>query len=417
MNFTKNSYYIIFILFIILMTSCNRRNSLKTTFNVNTFDPKNLSTFQREQGILTPQQFGAIGDGITNDQPAFQAMFDYLLSADRPFKIEIPPQLYYLGKTVLLPIKINNECLYINGNGATLIIKGNFPVLEKQAQNLSDINNYRLILDGLTFRGEGIGVGLLLRATYTAQVSNCHFIHLGVGIKSLFSLNGLYQNLRFTNCTDVSFFGGYGDWDRAGKTSSAFNANLLQNIRVYGKEGQEAHYKIVAGDNNVLSNCISEGVSPKYNVLIDSENSSVVNHFISIYNFWIESRAATLNSGSTYFEFKNLRGLARLTDVQAFPGVQRDTLINNPHSNSDSQIILDGYRGNCTLINNTVGSLYGTYYIVKNSQPSPLDKNPFLDKNNWIGRTIPIGLIVENFRSQNTGHMNISDHRSRSILK
>lgn len=409
----KNTKSVLFfaMMVIILSSSCNR--SAFYDVQAQSLPSIDEISFQRNMGILTPQQFGARGDGRTNDHASFQAMFDYLESTDRPYNIAVPPKEYLIADVISIPVKIKNECLYINGNGAKLISQGNYPILEKKALQHSDINHYRIIIDGLTFQGDGTGIGLVLRATYSAQITNCHFINLGTGLKSLFSLNGLYQNLRFTNCSDLSFFGGYGDWTGADNTNSAFNANMLQNIRVFGKKGQEAHFKIVAGDNNILSNCISEGVSPRYNVLIDSDNSSVVNHFISVYNFWIESHSKNNQSGSTFFEFRNFRGLARLTDVQAYPRIQKDTLINNPQSNSESQIIIDGYRGNSTLINNALGSVYGTYYIVKNSQPSPLNTNSYLDSKNWVGNKLPIGLIVENYRSQNTGHMQISDHRSR----
>lgn len=362
-------------------------------------------------GVLSPQQFGAIANDEAADDRAFQQMMDHYEKSKQAFTIKIPPGIYIFKNPVEIPTTSATGLLYIEGYGAEIQLDGASHGFVQKG-NGKNISNNRPIIKGITFTGNG-GTGIKLRGTYTAEIDQCHFIGLDTGLVSLFSLNGSYTNLRFTNNKKISFYGAYGDWPGASKTNSCFNANLIRNCRVFGGAGQIAHFEIRAGDNNSIHNCISEGKAPRYNVLIDSENATVVNHFIDVENFWIESKAYNERAGSTYFELRNIRGLSRLEDVQAYPGKQMDTLINNTHSQSHTTILMDGYSGSTHLINNG-GSQYGSYYIFRNTPARPEGSFPHSDPSNWVGNVVPRAVIEEQYRSQNTGQFRVSDRVYRS---
>lgn len=396
--------FIILILCLNLLFGCTS----KTTSYVPTNQTNDI---YESLGILTPIKFGAKADGKTDDSDAFNSMFDYIIGKKRCYNIVIPPGIYLINKTVNIPVDIPCDLIKISGHGATLQTTKDITVLQKGINKNGDISNYRLVIDGLNIEGKGKGIGMLLKGVYTADITNIHFVNLKVGLKSQFSLNSLYQNLRFTLIKDRSFIGTHGDWKGSTNTNSAFNANLIQNCRVYGAKGQFSHFEIIAGDNNIMRNCISEGYSPKYNIFIDSDRSPVVNHFIKIENLWIESKS--YGEGGAYFYFKNLQGIAKLTDVQSYPSVKKEYFIENPNSNPDTHIVIDSYRGSTHKINNANGSVYGTFYVFKNSQAVQRKQKIFDNPNNWKKGVVPIGLVLEKFTSQNSGKYEVSTYKSR----
>ncbi len=370
-----------------------------------------LQHLQEQQGILSPQQFGAIpNDGIC-DEAAFNAMFQ--AAQNGAHTINIPPGIYHICNTVFLPKSTASPYLHISGYGATLQAMGDFPIFHRIPDNMPEaammIDNHILRLEGLVFQGMQAAIGLHIGATYSMQVLNCHFVSLNTGLLSEFSLNGRYEGLRFTNCADKSFVGTFGQWTGANFANASFNANRIENCRVYGGTGQSSHFEIIAGDLNTINNCISEGNAPAVNVLIDTKASSVVNHAIHVEDFWIESQAP---AGSTHFKFIDFRNYASLENVQAYTGSQLDTLIHMESAVASSILHIKGYRGDSELINNLAGSPYGPYYIIEhtNATPGTRDDNAWLNGDNWVSGTVPYQLNMEWRRSQNTGETIISRH-------
>ncbi len=373
-----------------------------------------LSLLQQQQGILTPQQFGAIPDDNQCDDVAFNAMFQ--AAQNGAHTINIPPGVYNICNTVNLPNTTVSPYLKIAGYGAHLKASGDFTLFRRMPTNMTEagvmINNHILRLEGFVFEGMQAGIGLEIGATYSLQVLNCHFIDLDIGLLSEFSLNGRYEGLRFTNCMDKSFVGADGSWAGANAINASFNGNRIESCRVFGRAGQSTHFELIAGDLNIIENCISEGSSPDVNVLIDTKAASVVNHAVTVRNFWIESQAYAGHPGSTYFKFVNFRDYATLEDVQAYPGVQADTLVHVESGVASSILNIKGYRGYTELINNLDGSIYGPYYIIDHTPATPntRDDNPWLNGDNWVGGAVPRQLNMEWRRSQNTGETIISRH-------
>jgi len=364
----STQFILIFIILLFNNISCNNKFNYRLNNNINT---------------LTPQLFGAIANDNLRDDKFFNKLFTFLNESPNCYTVIIPAGTYIFNEPVILPDNINCDVLYISGYGAQInLVNSNCGFIQFINRN-GTIHNYRPIVKGITLKGRS-GNGIKLRGNYTPQIDQCTFIGLDTALISLYSLNGQYQNLRFGSNNFVSFYGSYGDWTGATKSNSAFNCNYIQNCRVYGGIGQITHFEIRAGDNNTINNCISEGYSPRYNILIDSENSPTVNHYINIQNSWIETQSYRNNIGSTFLAFKNLRGIARLIDIQAYPGIQNDTLLQNYNPSPNSTIILDGYRGNQNIINNYINNNYTTYNI-----NNPEKSSQFTNPNNWVNHTLP----------------------------
>lgn len=377
---------------------------------------------QNQEGVLTPQQYGAIPDDGECDEAAFNQMFQAATTGAHT--VIIPPGEYNICNTVEIPTNVKSPYFKISGYGATLFSNGDFTLLKRLPADQNEarviISGSILIIEGLLFEGNNSGTGLHIGATYSVEVENCHFKNLHTGLLSEYSLNGRYHGLRFTNCTDKSFIGTSGSWEGAATVNSAFNGNTIANCRVDGADGATSHYEILAGDLNAIENCISEGEPPLHNVFVDTQNSNVVNHALTVRNFWIESTAnypSTFN-GSTYFELRNMAGrYVSLENVQAYPGEQPDTLMHCQGSPS-TLVHIKGYRGNTELIDND-STKYGPYYIIENSisTPDSLEDNDWLNGDNWVGGIVPMGLNMEWRRSQNTGKTVISRHRTEVLSR
>jgi len=389
------------LLFISLLLVSN--NILANVFDV----------LQNQEGVLTPQQYGAIPDDGACDEAAFNQMFQAATTGAHT--VIIPPGEYNICNTVEIPTNVKSPYFKISGYGATLLSNGDFTLLKRLPADHNEarriISGSILIIEGLLFKGNNTGTGLHIGATYSMEIENCTFNKFDVGLISEFSLNGRYHGLRFGIC-DRAFVGTHGSWQGASKTNSAFNGNEIANCRVFSRGGATSHYEIWAGDLNLIRSCISEGGSPRYNVFVDTKGSTVVNHPLTVQNFWIESKAKD-NVGSTYFELKNMENrYISLENVQAYPGLQPDTLMHCQGS-AGTIIHIKGYRGNSEMIDNN-STKYGPYYIIEDSKATvdSTEGNGWLNGDNWVGSIVPIGLNIEWRRSQNTGQTVISRHRT-----
>lgn len=376
-------------------------------------------------GVITPQCFGAIADDGICDDTYFNQMFD-LLRTER-HRVVIPPGKYHICGTIELPGDIEQKSLKIDGYGVELYMKegGNgvdFTLLSRETPiNHVEadlfLNSYQLSIEGLYLKGLASGTGMHINSTLQLEIKNCQFVAFETSLIAQYSMNGRFHGLKFSNGTDKSFVGKNGDWPGGNYASAPFNTNRITECRVHGGVGQSSHYEIIAGDLNIIENCISEGKSPLYNVLIDCKNNGIIKHAISVKNFWIESVGP-----STFFELKKLQSYATFENIQAYPpadegsDIHKDTLLHFASGTTAAMIYIKGYRGKTHLINNIRDDnqndtgLKGAHYIIENDEPRPTPENVTFPEGNgyvngdfWVGDKVPKKLTIVCRRSQNTG--------------
>lgn len=114
--------------------------------------------FIREQPFVTPEQFGAVGNGTTDDQAAIQA------AVNTGFAVSFNnTKNYRVNSTVTLP----DDCVII-GNGATLSTNALIAIFT--------LGN-RGVIDNVNFDGNNAGSsGITGSFVYRNKISNCYFI-------------------------------------------------------------------------------------------------------------------------------------------------------------------------------------------------------------------------------------------------
>lgn len=210
---------------------------------------------------LTATQFGAVGDGRTDDTEALQAALDATFRRDDPGVLFIPPGTYRVGRTLSVDLdrdrtgNVTRRC-GISGNGARLLseVRRGRDVLKVRSRSTARF----LLIEGLDILGSGEdGHGLHLECeaegsylyniclrdlavqncgddgcrmignVFESQVFNCYFRDNGgngatfghgeeKGILSsihvfgcVFGGNGRHGAALINNCYDVSFHGCY----------------------------------------------------------------------------------------------------------------------------------------------------------------------------------------------------------------
>jgi hypothetical protein len=240
---------------------------------------------------VSVKEFKAVGDGVTDDAPAFQSMCNYIQTSNKLIPIIIPPGRYYLKSSVALPTISTPGILKIIGLGAELYSDKAIHLLDRLPTSHSDnqvkFGQCTYHIEDISFTGSRIAnqVGLALGGVYTPVVERCYFTDLDIGLAGLSCLNGTWRNLMFADCLRYPMIleSGVGNYSRLGwddsNDQSQSNVNLVQSCRVYGDPGQVASYTFHGSDSIRMHQCISEGAGANFDVLFDYGDSTTVKFF------------------------------------------------------------------------------------------------------------------------------------------
>lgn len=118
--------------------------------NAQLFFPAGTSVSRSVQGklrdLVSVKDFGAVGNGLTNDRAAFQAAVDYLTSQGGG-AIQVPSGVY----------SISGSAVTISGNNITIFTEGYAKILKGANINLFTLSGNNNEIKGLTIDGQGNG--------------------------------------------------------------------------------------------------------------------------------------------------------------------------------------------------------------------------------------------------------------------
>ncbi|OJY95644.1 MAG: hypothetical protein BGP13_12470 [Sphingobacteriales bacterium 40-81] len=314
------------------------------------FDGVTVNGLYPLSGEITPQQFGTVGNNSTNDSPAFQKMWDYVATLSSGIvKILIPAKSYYIGQSVNLPKTATaTRFIKVEGYGAVLRSNGDYPiwqrVVDSNAEATTVINGFICHISGLRFEGISSvasplsnAFGLKIQSIYSWVFNDLIFNGCYYGIAAYFSLSSKFNNLRAGGTTRAAFLGRYGDWTGATRSNSAFNANEFNGCRVFNSNGSFTSLELIAADQTLVNNFISEGQNPQYNFYMDSENGTNVN-INTFQNIWIESTGG-VNTTNINFGFFRANSYIILKNIQRI--YPNKLFFLDKNSNSQTIIIID----------------------------------------------------------------------------
>lgn len=234
-----------------------------------------------------PAWWGAVGDGVTDDSAAFNAMFTYLQSSNLlSAKVFLRPVTYFVNSSVTLPIGSALKILSIDGYGATIKTTNTIPIFYRMITNQTQYSSYvdfRVAVRGVHFLGNSqVGQeGIKMAATFGSVIEDCNFETLNIGLDLFGAIQTTIRNCRGTANTSDDFVlqSGNGVWTGGNLSNANCHCSVIQNCEVYGGANARSHYRILAANNVRLINCVSEGNSPTNSVYFDDQGSTTCKQF------------------------------------------------------------------------------------------------------------------------------------------
>ena len=383
---------------------------------------------------MYPEWWGATGDNITNDGPAFNKLFRWMeANVFGSFEVRFLHNNYYTSDTIKLPRLLqslpnnNHPSVLISGYGVTIRTDKPICIFHRMPTSLVDagtINDaYRLSIEGLYFQGDrGISRG------QTAIYISCLY---GINCKSLYMAGFdtcmvgrfltkptisdcffLYESVGFEGASlmDIFFPG-----DTHTVSATAFNHGKILNNRFFA-DGQLPAYSAVVllgHDGCDVSGNIIEGVGPKYCFVDDWQNTNTSGR--TFYdNNWLEATGA-----QTPVDFLIKDGeVCRISNLKT---TYADTLFDASQMAPACKVILDNVSyGNgfapIAFKGDGAGNT-GQQFRCLNCDLNLA--NTLNNSTRWSSGVAPFNLVTEYFQGANSGYeiANMGDIHLRVNIK
>lgn len=278
------------------------------------------SNSNSEQDYLVPEQFGAVGDGKTNDYPAFAKMYEY--ARYKMKNVKIPNKNYFINGLVdavsvstlgevgaVLSITVKNGFAFKWGGSNTVVKNINFNLTNSDLENpcqgiFNDIQN----------------------------AVNQQFINNTVTAKT-FLKNG-YSNI-------------YGLWcNGTGVENFHIENNTFNNIRF----AIQFNYQDYSGSRNVTSNPLGNPIKNIYirNNIINNSNIGINTPHVYCSNLFIENNTVSSIDGFNI-------NLAHVKDFFV-----ENNILTDLKGTNDSVIHIEDISSNGNVVNNVLYTISGS---------------------------------------------------------
>lgn len=255
--------------------------------------------------VIRPEQFGAVGDGVTNDSVNFTKAFNYAINNNFDFKAE---KTYKTSSTLNLTGTYHNifiNSVIYNGTSHFLIIKGalnNIKIgklvgsygtsqgaIVLQAENNTVLNSHNKIefdyidgfdkaiyLDGETANSYGIQYNEIKGGIINTPTN--YGIYLGISSnQSICWINQNYFDKIRTNCI-------YGIYMDNNKSQNSMNSNIFNEIGLEPDSNVDALYGIYNNNtrDNKFLNCRASEINTNETLIYELSTSA---SFPNVYEF------------------------------------------------------------------------------------------------------------------------------------
>jgi hypothetical protein len=377
---------------------------------VNAADIRVKRIFDR---IIYPEWWGALGDGTTDDSPAFNAMFRWMeeYQPRGSFEVNFRSNNYYAHSSIVLPYTIQTlsndgyPFVKISGHGVTISTDQAIRIFDRMPATDSDVGtmntNYKLILEGIYFKGDrstSNQIGLRLACQYGGALRDCHFYGLDTALVGHFLTKFTVDNCFFTvqKTTDIILQSLQGFVGTQTIPGSATNDTLITNCRFFKEAGSHAAVVNLGADNTRIEHCVIEGNSSTYAIESDYQGSTNVN-VLYINDIWFEQSA---DVNEILFKIRG-SGHTRISRIQR---EVPHKLFDFSDSNSTHTVIFDGmdYPSNMAAVPFTSGPSSGRTFHFKNviTEMATL----LFDATKWSEGVLPPNLYVEFWEGANAGY-------------
>lgn len=240
----------------------------------------------------------------------------------------------YTGEFVIpQTLQSKSKTLIVNGNGAA-IYGGFYRSAPNQTTALNVMNQYSFTFRDIRFY-KGVtrnGCGIDISSTYGLSIDNCRMEGKDSAFVGRFCLKSVVSNCFAVNCKKIGFAFDKGNWSDATNSNSQSNCSEFNSCRVFNADSADYAFGFFAASECSMSTCISEGGAPKYHVLFDGYNSTVVKEFYartvhveskaSIAAFKVSIREGVIFLGNVYAQYGQV--LVDATSQAGYPNIILD---------------------------------------------------------------------------------------------
>lgn len=260
-----------------------------------------------ESTLITPEKYGALGNGSTDDSAAWQACIDDIkatggtifCNGKGSYKIE-DVDFSGIGYDRMIIIQ-GNGCRFIGDNCFKKLVADQSAA---ETAVSSTVRFYHCNFSSATYLADGTitGTAILIKCTVFSEVYGCTFWGYEQAYAFRFGLFTAGRLNRFGMCYNGSLFT-YGDWTGATNANSQSNVSLSEQERFYGAPGNTEGRGIafIGVSDSECRMATIEGHSVKYGIYFNSDASTVVMDFsivglhteaVTCYDSWIFYRGA-----------------------------------------------------------------------------------------------------------------------------
>ena len=209
-------------------------------------------------GSVTPEMFGAVGDGITDDHNAMQAAIDY--ASDNGLTLTIPSKNYAIKETLNITKRVTisgatSPELWIKGSPCptlTFLLSGTKPAIKVDYYKDSDYKNTttppntdHIVIKNLKITGNNQSFCGIVTRCYLSDFENLTIERFTIGVYTHQTYKCNFRNVTTFYC-DVGFFVG---------DSTYFNTNLIDCW---------CQYNSMIQNNSNASKLINETLAEKF---------------------------------------------------------------------------------------------------------------------------------------------------------
>jgi hypothetical protein len=241
--------------------------------------------FGGASNVVSPEKYGAVGNGIADDSAAIQAMINAVAPTGgaiwckngATYKINTVIQIANIGYNKQLIIYGNN-CKFKGDNIFNKAVADQ-TVAGTAVSSAFRVYNADFFSTGYD-SGTQVGTGIHIRASAHTEIIGCHFFGYVNAFIIRFGLFSYVARNRYTSCTHGEFFG-FGDW--TGATNANSQSNVVRSIqnRYFGPASNTLGrgFTFNACSDSRIEQSTIEGFGCQYGIFFDSDASTVVMDF------------------------------------------------------------------------------------------------------------------------------------------
>lgn len=234
--------------------------------------------------FVTPQMFGAIGDGVADDTEAFRRCIE------ASTYVVVPNGTYLISDTINMTRA--NQRLVGNDMGVKLVASAKLsaPMLIMSGKNSRQYRSNQQV-NNITFKGNGTCVGIRADLNANFSLNHVDVFGCGIGFESIDALIYNVNECSFAECTNGLVF------RKRDKFSPANNVKF-NSCRIYGC----TEYAVMSEDGASTHGVVFDGCEIEANnldntkecsILLQSTFTSGICPMVSFLNCWFEGNKGT----------------------------------------------------------------------------------------------------------------------------